>query len=72
MDMRDLKFNNGAFDFVIEKGAIDALVCCSMEDAKKGASELWRVLKPDSMVMVLSNGSMSVVFGFSFGFVSLM
>lgn len=45
-DMRDLKYPDGSFDLVIEKGAIDALICSSMDDAKKGASELYRVLRP--------------------------
>lgn len=45
-DMRDLRYQDGVYDLVIEKGAIDALVCSSLDDAKKGASELYRVLRP--------------------------
>ncbi len=55
MDMRQLtQVADGTFDLVIDKGAIDALVCASAADAKKGAQELWRVLKVNILLFHMS------------------
>lgn len=43
--MRKLTLADNTFDLIVDKGAMDALVCASPAEAQKGAQELWRVLK---------------------------
>jgi ubiquinone/menaquinone biosynthesis C-methylase UbiE len=55
-DMTKLPFEDKSVDVVMDKGALDALVCRGGEDLSKCAAEMWRVMKPaNSLLIVLSN-----------------
>jgi len=55
-DMTKLPFEDASFDIVIDKGALDSLVCKANGSLEQCANELWRVLKAKSSVFIsLSN-----------------
>ena len=55
-DMTKLPFEDKSVDVVMDKGALDALVCRGGEDLSRCAAEMWRVMKPtNSLLVVLSN-----------------
>merc|ERR1712167_115817 len=59
MDIRDMReFANGTFDYAIDKGTIDSLLCGSnsTQNVYKYLCEVKRVLKPGGTLLVLSYG----------------
>lgn len=58
MDCRELKFPDGAFHAVVDKGTIDSVLCGegSTHNAQKTLSEISRVLKPGGVYIVISHG----------------
>ena len=58
MDVRQLQFQDGAFDCVIDKGTFDS-VCCgdgAGPNAAQMLSEIHRVLKPNGVFICMSFG----------------
>ncbi|CAM9663821.1 unnamed protein product [Pylaiella littoralis] len=45
-DVLNLKFPDGSFDAVVDKGTLDALLCRSVKDARDMVTEMHRVLTP--------------------------
>lgn len=63
-DMMQLKeFKDASVDLVVDKGALDALVCRGGTDLAKCGAELWRLLRPKetSLLLVLSNAPLTEV-----------
>ncbi|CAG8507457.1 9261_t:CDS:2 [Ambispora leptoticha] len=66
MDVRDLKFPDASFDYVIDKGTMDALMCDKgdvwnpdedvVENVKKEVDEVVRVLKPGGKFIYITFG----------------
>ena len=62
-NMVQMPFGAAAFDVVVDKGALDALVCRGGDDLAKCGAELWRVLKPapTSVLIVISNAPLDEI-----------
>jgi ubiquinone/menaquinone biosynthesis C-methylase UbiE len=61
-DMRNLGFfEASSFDIIIDKGALDALVCHGGDNLQKCGAELWRVSKASSCFVVLSNAPLTEI-----------
>lgn len=58
MDMRQMDFENGAFDVVIDKATIDSLLCgeSSTKNAEMALKEIHRVLSNDGVFILISYG----------------
>ncbi|KAF9563147.1 S-adenosyl-L-methionine-dependent methyltransferase [Agrocybe pediades] len=66
MDIRDLKFDDAAFDVAIDKGTMDAMMTAKgdvwdppqqvIDDCNKEVEETLRVLKPDGLFVYLTFG----------------
>ncbi len=58
MDVRELKFPTGSFDFVIDKSTIDALLCgdSAFINVAKMMNEIQRVLKVGGIYMAITYG----------------
>lgn len=58
MDVRDLKFENNTFDFIVDKSTIDALLCGeeSFINVAMMTKEVQRVLKVGGIYMIISYG----------------
>ena len=67
MDMRALTFPDGAFDAVVDKATLDALLCeargdawnpapAVVADAERAVAEAWRVLRPGGRLLYLTFG----------------
>ena len=59
MDMKGMSYPSNYYDLVIDKGAIDTLLCgaCPFYDAAFMTKEVQRVLKPNGYYMVISYGT---------------
>ena len=58
MDARKLQYTNQTFDFIIEKGTIDAALCekvLGFDNVKQILKESFRVLKPEGKLMIISH-----------------
>lgn len=44
-DVLNLNFSEGAFDAVVDKGTLDALLCSSVDDAREMVTEMHRILR---------------------------
>ncbi len=62
-DMTKLPFEDGTFDVLIDKGALDVLVCRGGDDLTKTGKEIWRVLKPSptSVLVCLTNSPLTEI-----------
>ena len=62
MDCTKLCFPNDSFDFVVDKGTIDALYCCKdfKEKIEQTVKEIQRVLKKQSVYICISYGNEEV------------
>ncbi|CAG9332810.1 unnamed protein product [Blepharisma stoltei] len=58
MDGRNMEFDDATFDAVIDKGTLDAILCGenSTAHANKMISEVYRVLSPTGVYVVISYG----------------
>jgi len=58
MDVRDLKFETGTFDLIIDKGTLDAILCGS--DSAKNAGQMLtecsRTLKKGGLLFIITYG----------------
>jgi len=59
MDARAMDFKDGTFDCVIDKGTLDSILCgeSSVANAKKTLSEIYRVLVPNGVYIMISYGA---------------
>jgi len=59
MDARAMDFEDGTFDCVIDKGTLDAILCgeSSVANAQKVLSEVYRVLAPKGVYILVSYGT---------------
>lgn len=57
MDVREMTFENGAFDVVIDKACMDCLFCGIFikKNVKKALSEIHRVLQNNGIYVMISN-----------------
>ena len=57
MDVKDLKFQDGSFDVVIDKSLLDAIVCgeAPVENAARMMKEIYRVLSPVGTYFCISH-----------------
>lgn len=62
MDCTKLSFENNTFDFVVDKGTIDALYCCDDAEDKieKTVKEIERVLKSGGGYICISYGDRNI------------
>lgn len=56
MDIRDIKYPDNTFDYVLDKCTLDALVCGDEDLVMKALSEYIRVLKPNGLCVIISFG----------------
>lgn len=58
MDVRQLQYENGVFDCVIDKATFDSILCGELADtnAHQMLTEIHRVLKPNGVFICVSNG----------------
>jgi ubiquinone/menaquinone biosynthesis C-methylase UbiE len=58
MDGRNMEFDDGSFDAAIDKGTLDAVLCGenSTANAQKMLSEVYRVLSPTGVYILISYG----------------
>jgi hypothetical protein len=58
MDVRDMKYDDGAFDLAIDKSTIDALLCGdrSFLNVTIMTKEIQRILKVGGIYMIISYG----------------
>mmetsp|Transcript_6536 Transcript_6536/g.3694 ORF Transcript_6536/g.3694 Transcript_6536/m.3694 type:complete len:97 (+) Transcript_6536:118-408(+) len=58
MDGRAMEFDPGSYDAGIDKGTLDSILCGegSTVNAHKMVSEVYRVLKPNGVYIVISYG----------------
>lgn len=58
MDVRDLKYDDNTFDFIVDKSTIDALLCgdSSYLNVATMLKEVQRVLKDEAIYMIISYG----------------
>ncbi len=55
-DMTKMPFEDKSVDVIIDKGALDALVCHGGDGLAKCGAEMWRTMKPNnSLLIVMSN-----------------
>ncbi|EGR33567.1 protein kinase domain protein [Ichthyophthirius multifiliis] len=59
MDVRELQFSAKQFDFVIDKGTLDCILCgeCSTANSYKALQEIYRVLTNKGIYFLISYGS---------------
>lgn len=58
-DCLDMKYQDSSFDIILDKGALDAILCNDIDPIIKGekyATEAFRILKPNGTFIVLSYG----------------
>jgi ubiquinone/menaquinone biosynthesis C-methylase UbiE len=62
MDCRDLKFADGSFDVVVDKGTIDSILCGegSIYNVAATLKQISRVLTPGGVLLYISHGSPNV------------
>lgn len=53
-DVLNLNFPDGRFDAIVDKGTLDALLCGSVEDARKMVAEMHRVLSRGGVYVQVS------------------
>ena len=53
-----MMFKDGAFDVVIDKGLLDAMVCSdgAVQNIQSMLSEIYRVLSPNGVYICISHG----------------
>ena len=58
MDARNLKFEDGSFDAIIDKACFDAILCGdnSGPNSKKMLSEVYRLLSPTGVYICITYG----------------
>lgn len=58
MDVRNLTYNDGEFDMVLDKALLDAVICSdgSKVNTSTMMTEIHRVLKPNGVYISLSHG----------------
>lgn len=58
MDVLDMKFKNGEFDIVLDKGTLDSVLCGdnSAPNVEKMLSEVYRVLSPNGIYVCVTYG----------------
>jgi SAM-dependent methyltransferase len=57
MDLMAMTFVNSSFDFIVDKGTLDALYTGSRELVKNAMPEIYRVLRPNGLFASMSFGS---------------
>ncbi|EAS02154.2 kinase domain protein (macronuclear) [Tetrahymena thermophila SB210] len=59
MDVRNMEFEAKSFDCVMDKGTLDSILCgeSSTSNANKAISEIYRVLTPKGVYVLISHGS---------------
>lgn len=58
MDVRQLQYDDGIFDAVIDKGTFDSILCGNefRQNATQMLAEIYRVLAPNGVYICISNG----------------
>ena len=58
MDVLDMKFKNGEFDIVLDKGTLDSVLCGdnSAPNVDKMLNEVYRVLSPNGIYICVTYG----------------
>merc|ERR1712046_132809 len=47
-------FHDASFDLVVDKGALDALLCAGSGAVTAAVGQLWRVLRPEGLLILIS------------------
>jgi ubiquinone/menaquinone biosynthesis C-methylase UbiE len=68
MDVTDLNISDCYFDFVLDKGTLDALVCGEDEKQVKMLEEIERVLKYNGIYFCISHGPPEETFELFYGY----